>query len=263
MIFSISLLISDENTLIRELGDQTADMRAKLYYCYKDHYGKDLQRVMKSEVGSRALGMTLQLLSLPLDMAEALMIENAMKGFGTKERVIYPIICGRENQEINKLKATYFSMFSADMSTKLAGELGGDFERMIFWSLQGLEKEYDTKYFSDKKANTDAEAFHKAADGRFGTDEASLFKIIGESPKQHLEKMNQIYVKKHELTLIGCLSSEVGGDAGRAARYAVGMKLDPYKTAAQHIAKCCEGFGTGSWHHWIDLLVNNVVEEQQ
>ena len=252
-------LTSDENTLIRELGDEPADMRVKLYYCYKEKYGKDLQIVMKSELGSNALGMTLQLLSLPLDMAEALMIEIAMKGFGTKESLLYPIMCGRENDEITKLKATYFSMFSKDMSIKLAEEINGDFERMIFWCLQGLEKEYDTEYFTDDKAEADAEAFHKAADGRFGTDEASLFKIIAESPEQHLKKINEIYVQNYKKTLIRCLNWEIGGDAGRAARYAVGMKLKPYQTAAQHIARCCEGFGTGAWR-WIDFLVNNVVE---
>lgn len=252
-------MTSDENTLIRELGDEPADMRVKLYYCYKEKYGKDLQIVMKSELGSNALGMTLQLLSLPLDMAEALMIEIAMKGFGTKESLLYPIMCGRENDEITKLKATYFSMFSKDMSIKLAEEINGDFERMIFWCLQGLEKEYDTEYFTDDKAEADAEAFHKAADGRFGTDEASLFKIIAESPEQHLKKINEIYVQNYKKTLIRCLNWEIGGDAGRAARYAVGMKLKPYQTAAQHIARCCEGFGTGAWR-WIDFLVNNVVE---
>jgi hypothetical protein len=158
-------------------------------------------------------------------MAEATIVKNAMSGLGTKERLIYPVICGRENEEIVKLKATYFSMFSEDMSIKLAGELGGDFERMIFWCLQGLEKEYDTDFFSDEKVEADAEAFHKAGEGSFGTDEASLFRIIGESPAQHLEKVNSVYVDKYEITLIGALNKEVGGDAGRAARYAVGMKL--------------------------------------
>ena len=158
-------------------------------------------------------------------MAEATIVRNAMSGFGTKERLLYPVICGRDNDEIVKLKATYFSMFSKDMSVELAGELGGDFERIIFWGLQGLEKEYDTEYFTDDKVEADAEAFHKAGEGSFGTDETSLFKIIGESPAEHLEKVNSVYVDKYEITLIGALNNEVGGDAGRAARYAVGMKL--------------------------------------
>jgi hypothetical protein len=235
---------TDENALIRELGDEPAENRVNLYYCYKEKYENDLQAVMKSELGSRSLGMAMQLLSLPLDMAEATIVKNAMSGLGTTEHLLYPVICGRENDEIVKLKATYFSMFSEDMSVKLAGELGGDFERMIFWCLQGLEKEYDADYFTDEKAEADAEAFHEAGEGSFGTDESSLFKIIGESPAEHLENVNSIHVDKYEITLIGALNNEVGGDAGRAARYAVGMKLKPYKTAAQHIAKSCEGWGT-------------------
>jgi hypothetical protein len=158
-------------------------------------------------------------------MAEATIVKNAMAGLGTKERLIYPVICGRDNDEIIRLKATYFSMFSEDMSVQLAGELSGDFERMIFWALQGLEKDYDDDYFSDEKAEADAEAFHKAGEGSFGTDETSLFKIIAESPAEHLEEVNDIYIDKYEITLIGALNNEVGGDAGRAARYAVGMKL--------------------------------------
>jgi hypothetical protein len=199
---------------------------------------------MASELGNNNLGTAMQLMVLPSDMADAMIVHKATKGLGTRERLLYPVLCGRENDEIIKLKSTYFSMFSEDMGIKLSGELGGNFERIIFWSIQGLEKEYDPDYFTDEKAEADADAFHKAGEGFFGTDEASLFKIIAESPAEHLEKINEIYVSKYELTLIGALDAEVGGDAGRAARYAVGMKLKPYKTAAEHIAKCCEGFGT-------------------
>jgi hypothetical protein len=187
-----------------------------------------------------------QLLALPLDQAEAMMIHEACKGIGAKEHLIYPIVCGRDNDEIKKLKATYFNMYSEDMGVKLAGKLKGDFERMVFWCLQGLEKEYDPDYFTAELAEVDADAFFEAGQGTFGTDESSLFKIIAESPAEHLEKVDQIYTAKHKKTLIGALNSEIGGDAGRAARYAVGMKLKPYKTAAHFIAKTCDGFGTGT-----------------
>jgi hypothetical protein len=46
--------------LIRELGDEPAENRIKLFYCYKEKYGKDIQAVMKSELGSRSLGMAMQ-----------------------------------------------------------------------------------------------------------------------------------------------------------------------------------------------------------
>ena len=176
-----------------------------------------------------------------------MILHKAMKGLGTRERLIYPVICSRDNDEIVKLKATFFEMYSQDLGIKLASELGGDFERMIFWSLQGLEKPFDPDYFTQERAEADAEAFFKGGQGHWGTDETSLFKIIAESPAEHLENVNKAYVDKHEVTLIGALNTEIGGDAGRAARFAVGMKLKPYKTVAEHIARCCEGFGTGEF----------------
>jgi hypothetical protein len=178
-------------------------------------------------------------------MAEAKILHDAMRGVGTKEGMIYPILCGRDNDEIVKLKETYFTMYSNDLGVKLAGELGGDFERMVFWALQGLEKDYDEDYFTEEKVEADADAFFEAGEGSFGTDESSIFKIIGESPPEHLEKVNEVYTSKREITLLGALKNEVGGDAGKAASYAVGMKLKPYRTAAQHIADTCAGFGTG------------------
>jgi hypothetical protein len=51
---------TDENSLIRNLGDEPADMRVKLYYCYKEKFGDDLREVMKAELGSRNLGMCMQ-----------------------------------------------------------------------------------------------------------------------------------------------------------------------------------------------------------
>jgi hypothetical protein len=180
-------------------------------------------------------------------MAEAMILKEAMEGLGTKEKLLFPILCGRDNDEIVKLKETYFSMYSEDLGVKLAGELAGDFERMVFWSLQGLEKDYDEAYFTEEKVEADADAFYEAVAGSFGTDEASIFKIINESPPEHLEKVNEIYTDKREITLLGALKNEIGGDAGKAARYAVGMKLKPFRTAAEHIEETCAGFGTGKF----------------
>ena len=96
-----------------------------------------------------------------------MILHKAMKGLGTRERLIYPVICSRDNDEIVKLKATFFEMYSQDLGIKLASELGGDFERMIFWSLQGLEKPFDPDYFTQERAEADAEAFFKGGQGHW------------------------------------------------------------------------------------------------
>jgi Annexin len=51
---------TDEDTLIRELGDEPADHRLKLYYCYKEKFGDDLDKVMQKEMGKGNVGKCLQ-----------------------------------------------------------------------------------------------------------------------------------------------------------------------------------------------------------
>jgi hypothetical protein len=51
---------TDENSLIQNLGDETAAMRVKLYYCYKEKFGDDICEVMESELGNNKLGKCMQ-----------------------------------------------------------------------------------------------------------------------------------------------------------------------------------------------------------
>ena len=230
--------------MIDALASKSSEMRYKIYYRYKAMYEKNLEDVMKSECGSGDFGLALQYLAVPPHVAEAMMLKRGMDGLGTKERILWPILCGRANDEIVKLKETYFATFEKDLGVQLSGELGGDFERLIFHCIQGSEEEMDPEFHTDEKAEADCEAFYEAGAGRWGTDEKSLFKIIANSPPEHLATVNDLYVAKHERTLISALESELGGDVEKGAMHCVGMKLKPEETVARLIKSTCAGFGT-------------------
>lgn len=219
-------------------------MRYKVYHGYKAKFDKDLASVIKSECGSGDFGLALQYMAVPLNVAEAMMLRRAMAGLGTKERIIWPIVCGRSNEEITKLRETYFSLYDRDLGVDLSGELGGDFERLIFHCLQGSEMELDEDYHTDEQAEEDCQAFYEAGQGRWGTDEKSLFKIIANSPPEYLEKVNELYVEKYECTLLNALKRELGGDVEKGAMQAVGVKLKFDETIAELIKSTCKGFGT-------------------
>jgi hypothetical protein len=230
------------------LAGQSGEMRYLINECYEKKFGKDLRKIMESECGNKDFGLALQFLSLSPDEAEAYMVHRAMAGVGTKERLIWPLICGRDNQEIVHLKEKYFAMYGKDLGVQLAGELRGDFERLIFQCLQGAEATFDPDFHTAEKAVADAESFHAAGEGHFGTDEKSLFKIIATSPPTYLEKVNTIYVAKYERTLISALQTELGGDVEKGAMHTVGMKLKPAETIAKLIKEACAGFGTDELH---------------
>mmetsp|Transcript_388 Transcript_388/g.573 ORF Transcript_388/g.573 Transcript_388/m.573 type:complete len:331 (+) Transcript_388:63-1055(+) len=235
---------TDEQGVIDALGTLNGEMRHLVNLAYEQTYDKDLRKVMKSECGSGDFGFALQLMALPPHEADAMICRKAMSGMGTKERLLWPLLCGRSNEDMDLLKSTYFNMYDKDLSVQLASELGGDFERLIFHCLQGNEQEFDEDFHSDEKVEEDVEQFHSAGEGQWGTDEKSLFEIICKSPPTHLERVNELYVENNEVTLLKALDTELGGDVEKGAKYAVGMKLKPFETMAAHIKSTCAGFGT-------------------
>jgi hypothetical protein len=172
------------------------------------------------------------------------MLWKACKGAGTDETLVYSIICGRSNKEMEILKKKFFNVHGKDMGRKLDSELSGDFERLVFNCLQAAEEKYDPDYHTDDKVADDVAAFHKMGEGKFGTDEAGFFKLICASPPEHLKKVNQMYADKYDVTLFKAVQDELSGKTEDATLFLLGMKLKPYTTIAKLIQKACKGAGT-------------------
>jgi hypothetical protein len=230
--------------LIKALSYRTPEERFKVAIRYKEIHGKDLKAVMKSECGKGDFGTALQLLALPSNESECEMIMKACKGIGTNELLLYPIICGRSNKEIQILKKTFFEMNSKDLGQYLAAELGGSFEQVVVNCLQGSEEVYDPEYHTDDLVKEDLATLYRMGEGQFGTDEAGLFKILCSRPAEYLKKVNLEYADKYDVTLFKVMELEMGGDTRDATLFMLGMKLKPYETICKLIKTACKGAGT-------------------
>jgi len=236
---------ADKSELLDVVGGLSPSDRFHVFRRYPEIYGgQDLEKLMKSEVGSNDFGLALQLLTLPNDLADVKIIKQCTAGLGTTEHVLYQVICGRTTKDIDLLKKAWFNKYSSDLGLLLASELSGDFKLIMFACLQGIEQEYDTAFHTQEKAEADAEMFYKAGQKRWGTDEQKLINIICHSPAEYLRVLNYAYVDKYGYNLAKALEKELGGDAREAAIYHVNMKLKPYEAAAAQIKKACAGFGT-------------------
>lgn len=110
--------------------------------------------------------------------------------------------------------------------------------------MQAGEEEFDPQFHTAQQAREDAETIYKKGQGRWGTEERGIFKIICSSPPQHLENINKIYAEKYGYTLMKAMEKELGGNAKDAAVFLVGMKLKPFETVAELIKSACAGIGT-------------------
>uniref|UniRef100_A0A7S3P5T1 Annexin n=1 Tax=Amphora coffeiformis TaxID=265554 RepID=A0A7S3P5T1_9STRA len=214
----------------------------------KDDGIRTLQKLMRKEF-SGDFATALEFLSLPAHMAECAMIRRACKGIGAAVNVVWSIVCGRTNAEMELLKRTYFQMYDTDLGKVLASELHGDMERLVFNCLQAAEMPYDAQYHTADLADEHAQQIHSKGQGKvWGTDEKGIFKILCASPPEHLQAVNAAYADKYGYTLLKALEKELGGlleaQLRKATLYLIGMKLKPYETMAALIKEACAGLGT-------------------
>jgi hypothetical protein len=235
---------SDKARLISILGSTIPEDRLKISLRYKDIYEKNLKDVMKKEL-SGDFGTAMKYLSLSPVEAECAMIKDACKGLGSHQVVLYSILCGRSNKDMQLLKKVYYKMYTKDLTSVLRSELGGDLWKLVSACLQAAEEPFDPDFHTMEKAKEDAEEIWKKGQGRFfGTNEDSIFKVIALSPPKYLKMVNDAYADKYGYTLIKAMEKELRGNAERAAIFTLKMRFKPYEAIAELIKSACAGIGT-------------------
>lgn len=234
---------SDAQKVIDLLACKDPTDRFKLALRYKELMDKDLAELCKKEF-SGDFGWCMQFLAMPPHEAECAMLKKATDGIGASANVIYSIMCGRTNEEMELLKKTYFRLYTKDLGKLMASELHGNMERIVFNCMQAGEEAYDPQYHTNDKATEDAEAIYKSGQARWGTDEKAIFKLLCASPSEHVENINKIYADKYGYSLMKALEKELSGNVRDASLHMIGMKLKPYEACANLIKSACAGIGT-------------------
>lgn len=258
---------TDENTLTQVLGSKTAEERYIISKQYPELFEESLYDQIDDETGGD-YGRAMKLLALDPVQCEARMVYNAMKGLGAREKHLIPLIVARSNYDMTLLKRAYYEMYEEDMVIALSENLDDDFEKLITMCAQGIEDNYDPEeVHTEDKIMEDVDAFYEAGQGSWGTDDSVFFKLLVDSPSEHLQAMNMAYVEKYGYSITKAVEKETGGDTEDALLFLVGIKLE-HKTAqtmAKEIKSTTSGLGadeTGLLNLIIRLSVHsNLFQE--
>merc|ERR1712038_171454 len=151
-----------------------------------------------------------------------------------------------------------YKMYTDDLVARMSSEwLSGDLKTILLSSTQAAEEEFNPDYHTEEKAAEDAEILYKLGQGRWGTDESAMVKIVVLSPPKYLKMINAIYCDKYGYTLMKAFEKELNKRGGDAAKFVVGMKLKPFETIATLIKKSTKGLGTNEL-----LLTSTMVRYQ-
>jgi hypothetical protein len=135
-------------------------------------------------------------------------------------------------------------LFVHNQGKVLAHELTGNMEVLVFSAIQGGEEPYDPQHHTKEKAVEDAETIYAKGQGKWGTEERGIFKILTKSPKEHLQAIDRAYSEKYGYTLAKAMAKELSGNLADATVHLIEMKLKPFEAMANLIRTACKGLGT-------------------
>lgn len=124
-------------------------------------------------------------------------LRKAMKGIGTDEKAIIDILSTRSNDQRQKIKLMFKTMYGKDLISELKSELSGHFEQAVL-GLMMTPAEYD------------ADQLRAAMKGA-GTNESCLIEILCTRTNSEIAALKASYKLKFSRDLEKDLSNETSG----------------------------------------------------
>lgn len=112
------------------------------------------------------------------------------------------------------------------------------------WVLEGKEEEYDANTDTTSKAEQDAEKMRSMGEGRWGSNENGIVKLICKSSPKYLQLLNSKYEEKYGHDLVKAMEKELNGKLEKGILTVLQMKLNPYEQVARMIHNAYKGIGT-------------------
>ncbi|KAJ3298416.1 hypothetical protein HK104_010746 [Borealophlyctis nickersoniae] len=231
---------TDEKALIDVLCRRTPLQGPQITQAYKNHYGRDLAKDIKSETSGN-FERLLVLLTMPLPEVDATELHESMKGLGTDEDALIEILAGRTNAEIWAIKQAYRVKYGQDLEHVVRSETSGHFGKVLTVLLQGMRDENPQ---STANVAADVDALYRAGAAKLGTDESMFISILCQRSEHHLRAVFQAYQQRFGEALEKVVRKEFSGDIERIL---VGL-VQSIENRARYVAilfeKSMSGIGT-------------------
>ena len=130
---------TDESTFIRLFANRSAAEIAMIDNCYSRLRGKGLLKAIEKEFSGdvRKLLETIVegLLDPPAYFAKK--IRDAVKGLGTKDKMLIRNICSREGINMKEIRESYKKLFGKEMVDDIKGDTSGDYQKILMLLASG------------------------------------------------------------------------------------------------------------------------------
>ncbi|XP_017315416.1 annexin A1 [Ictalurus punctatus] len=199
----------DENAITEILARRTNAQRQEIKAAFQQDSGKDLVKTLNSVLKSHYKNVALALLMTPAQY-DAHELKQALKGLGTKEKVLNEILGTRSNQEIQLLKTAYKDAYGKELEHDIRGDTSGHYQTALLALSKGIRKE--DRDIDDGLAKSEAKALFEAGEKRLGTVSSVFIDVLTSRGDAQLCKIFKAYDKFGTEGFAQAVKQELSGD---------------------------------------------------
>jgi hypothetical protein len=249
LIVVVQGLGTDSKALISVVCSRPKDYLQFLRQEYPKHHKDDLVKLVEKETSGNFERVLVACLWTDAEN-RARFLHDAVKGAGTDETALIDCLCTALPSQIRAIKEVWRHRYPGlKMESRLKAEVSGHFQEVIEAVIDEKRPEGGVDMANMEH---DLEDFYKATEGKIGTDEKALAKIVKHRSREHLWAMNDAYKHKSKKgrSAIEVIQAETSGHLERALCAAF---LQPASWYARAIHLSMKGAGTDE-----HALIRNV-----
>lgn len=231
----------DEKKVIEILCHRNYVQRHELRVAYRSLYSDDLLHRLKSELrGNLERAVLLWMEDAP--ERDAIIIRDALKGWGTKDLALIELICTRTGSQLQAIRHAYNTRFQRSLDDDIASDTSGDYKKLLLAYLNNHRPE--TPQVNMQLAQADCRELFRAGEGRLGTDEAAIIFILSSRSSAQLNACFNMYKQIYGHDIEKAMKRETSGNFLNALRAIIKCVHYPAKYFAKVLYKSMKGMGT-------------------
>ncbi|CAL8126556.1 unnamed protein product [Orchesella dallaii] len=231
---------TDEDAIIDVLTKRCAGQRNEILTEFKNEFGRDLIKDLKSELGGKFEKLVLALMEPYYDYL-AKELNNAMEKIGTNEDVLTEVLCTRGNAEIQFINEAYGRLFGKSLEDDISSEVSGHYKRLLVMLLTCSRNEHVVE---PELAAEMAERLYDAGEGTLGTEEESFTTLLAHNSFYQLKLVFDEYEKISGKTFQQAAESELSGDLKEACLTIARRSESLPRYFAERLKDAMKGAGT-------------------
>ncbi|EGD77381.1 annexin A7 [Salpingoeca rosetta] len=233
----------DKGTVINVVAYRSTRQRQEIKLKFKTMYGKDLEKMLHSEIGGDFREAVMALMR-DTPVRDAHWLRKAMQGgLGTDERCLIEILVTRDRDDIKEIVSAYRQEYQRDLEKDIISETSGHFKRLLVALLQANRPPNSTPV-DEAMAREDAKKLYSAGEARWGTDESTFNHILCARSFPQLRLTFKEYSKICKYDIVKSIKREMSGDLRNGMVAIAKCVLSKPEYFAERIYRSMKGLGT-------------------